>query len=82
MYDKGGAYNAKLVIQTSTTCLFVPFGPLFEKTIEFFDFGIFGIFQNIWLFGLFGYLAIWLRTKNMVKWGFPEKSIKNVAQRC
>ena len=25
------------MIQTSTICLFVPFGPLFEKTIEFFD---------------------------------------------
>ena len=27
------------------------------------------------------YLDIWLRAKNMVKWGIPEKSIKNVAQR-
>ena len=27
-------------------------------------------------------LAIWLRAKNMVKWGIPEKIIKNVAQRC
>ena len=36
----GGAYNTKFVIQTSTTCLFVPFGPLFEKTFEFFDFGV------------------------------------------
>ena len=26
-------------------------------------------------------LAIWLRAKNMAKWGIPEKSIKNVAQR-
>ena len=30
---------------------------------------------------IFGYLAIWLRAKNMIKWGIPEKSIKNVAQR-
>ena len=30
----------KLVMPTSPTCLFVPFGPLFEKTIEFFDFGV------------------------------------------
>ena len=36
----GGAYNAKLVIQTCTTCFCVPFGPLFEKTFEFFDFGV------------------------------------------
>ena len=27
-------------------------------------------------------LAIWLRSKNMAKLGIPEKSIKNVAQRC
>ena len=26
-------------------------------------------------------LAIWLNALNMVKWGIPEKSIKNVAQR-
>ena len=32
------------------------------------------------IFGLFGYLALWLRAKNMAKWGIPEKSIKNVAQ--
>ena len=36
----GGAYNAKLVIQTCTTCFCVPFGPLFEKTFEFFNFGV------------------------------------------
>ena len=33
---------------------------------------------NIWIFG---YLAIWLHAMNMAKWGIPEKSIKNVAQR-
>ena len=27
------------------------------------------------------YLAIWLRAINMPKWGIPERSIKNVAQR-
>ena len=28
------------------------------------------------------YLAMWLRAKNMVKVGVPEKSIKDVAQMC
>ena len=28
-----------------------------------------------------GYLAIWLCAINKAKWGIPEKSIKNVAQR-
>ena len=36
-------------------------------------------YPNIWLIWLFGYLAAC--KKNMVKWGIPEKSIKNVAQR-
>ena len=26
-------------------------------------------------------ITIWLRAKNMAKWGIPEKSIKNVVQR-
>ena len=30
---------------------------------------------------IFGYLAIWLSAMSMAKWGIPEKSIKNVAQR-
>ena len=29
----------------------------------------------------FGYLAIWLGMLNIAKWGIPEKSMKNVAQR-
>ena len=36
---------------------------------------------NIQIFGQFGYLSIWLSAMNMVKWGIPEKTIKNVAQR-
>ena len=35
-------------------------------------------YLDIWLFG---YLDIWLSAMNMAKWGIPEKSIKNVAQR-
>ena len=30
---------------------------------------------------IFGYLAIWLGMLNIAKWGIPEKSMKNVAQR-
>ena len=29
---------------------------------------------------ILGYLAIWLLAKYMVKWGIPEKSMKNVPQ--
>jgi len=32
--------------------------------------------QDIWLFG-----DIWPGAPNMAKWGIPEKSIKNAAQR-
>ena len=31
---------------------------------------------------MFAYLDIWLGTLNIAKLGIPEKSMKNVAQRC
>ena len=39
---------------------------------------------NFWIFSPKGgvFLAIWLRTINVAKWGIPEKGMKNVAQRC
>ena len=30
---------------------------------------------------IFGYLAIWQGVPNIAKWGIPEKSIKNAAQK-
>ena len=37
---QGGAYSTKLLLQACTGCFFVPFGLLFEKTVEFFKIGV------------------------------------------